>query len=113
MRNGGQQIGGHTGEAFVMQNEAVLAKHPEYLAKVDGKYTPLYLPTKIAAFANYVWDAAANKYVKAAKPGTGTHELNTIAKLNAGNPDGGGTVLQLDHAEVSSGPQAGRADMRG
>ena len=86
MRNGGQVLGKSMGEAFVAENRAVLQEHPEYLAKIDGKYTPLFLPTKRVFFANYVWDTATNKFVKAAKPGTGTHELNEIAKLNAGNP---------------------------
>ena len=86
MRNGGRGLGKSTGEAFITENQAVLQAHPEYLAKIDGKSTPLFLPTKKAVFANYVWDAATNKFVKAAKPGTGTHALNEIAKLNAGNP---------------------------
>ena len=41
---------------------------------------------RIRLRANYVWDESAKRFVKAAKPGTGTHELNLIAKLNAGNP---------------------------
>ena len=76
----------HTGEAFVAEKKEVLAQHPEYLAKIDGKHVPLYVPCKDPLRANYVWDESARRFVKAAKPGTGTHELNLIAKLNAGNP---------------------------
>ena len=86
MRTGGMGLGRAVGEAFVTQNEAVLAQHPDYLAKIDGKYTPLYTPTSAPVYAQYVWDEAAKRFVKAAKPGTGTHGLNIIAKLNAGNP---------------------------
>ena len=85
LRFGGQSLGHAMGEAFISDKRitTVLEAHPEYLAKIDGKYTPLYIP---AAHGGYVWNAATNRYVKAVPPGTGTHELNTIVKLNAGNP---------------------------
>lgn len=38
-RFGGEYyLSGHTGEAFNMEKKAILLEHPEYLAKVDGKY---------------------------------------------------------------------------
>jgi hypothetical protein len=86
MRKGGMGLGKAVGEAFITENAEVLAQHPEYLAKIDGKYSPLYVPTKASVFANYVWDESTKRFVKAAKPGTGTHQVNIIAKLNAGNP---------------------------
>ena len=86
MRTGGIGLGKAMGEAFVAENQEVLAQHPEYLAKIDGTHTPLYLPSTNTALANYVWNEASNRFMKAVKPGTGTHQLNEIAKLNAGNP---------------------------
>ena len=89
LRNGGQGLGHATGEAFVSDPKvlAVLKAHPEYLAKIDGVYTKLYVPAaRGAGHGQYVWDKTAHDYVKAAPPGTGTHDFNDIAKLNAGNP---------------------------
>ena len=85
LRWGGQGLGHAMGEAFIADRTItpVLESHPEYLAKIDGKYTPLYNPAKNG---HYVWNAATNHYVLAVPPGTGTHNLNVIAKLNAGNP---------------------------
>jgi len=86
LRLGGQALGHAMGEAFVSDRTItpILDAHPEYLAKIDGKYSALYLPAKNG---DYVLNAATNRYVKAVPPGTGTCELNTIVKLNAGNPD--------------------------
>ena len=40
-RFGGEfSLGGHSGEAFNLANKETLLAHPEYLAKVDGKYVP-------------------------------------------------------------------------
>jgi len=92
-------LGHATGEAFVTQHAApypdpnpskssdhTLQLHPEYLAKIDGAYAPLYVPTTIAGHGQYVWSEAAKLYVLASPPGSGTHTLNVTAKLNAGNP---------------------------
>jgi len=86
MRLGGQSLGHAMGEAFINDRTItpILEAHPEYLAKIDGKYSPLYTPV---AHGNFVFDAASGRYVRAKTPGTGTHELNTIVKLNAGNQD--------------------------
>ena len=89
LRNGGQALGHATGEAFVSDPRvlAVLKAHPEYLAKIDGAYTKLYLPAaRGAGHGQYVWDTTAHNYVKAIPSGTGTHDFNDLAKLNAGNP---------------------------
>lgn len=49
-RFGGEYtLGGHSGEAFNTENKAVLLQHPEYLAKVDGKYVPWSLGAKLNA----------------------------------------------------------------
>lgn len=77
------------GESFIGDKniQAILKQHPEYLAKIDGAYTPLYsTPFAGAGKGAYVWDAATNDYIKATPAGSGTHDLNIIAKLNAGNP---------------------------
>ncbi len=89
MRNGGQGLGKAMGEAFISDPkiERVLKAHPEYLAKIDGVRTQLFIPPfQGAGRGAYVWNAATNDYVKATPPGTGTHDLNEIVKLNAGNP---------------------------
>jgi hypothetical protein len=40
-RFGGEYaLGGHSGEAFNLENKATLLAHPEYLAKVDGAHVP-------------------------------------------------------------------------
>ncbi|HRV03968.1 MAG TPA: DUF4838 domain-containing protein [Candidatus Ratteibacteria bacterium] len=89
MRNGGQSLGHAMGEAFISDPKitSILKEHPEYLAKIDGKYTPLFCPAFHPGNGAYVWDQEKKDYVKAVPPGTGTHDLNVIAKLNAGNPD--------------------------
>lgn len=47
-RFGGEYtLGGHSGEAFNLENKAVLQQHPEYLAKVDGKHVPWSLSAKL------------------------------------------------------------------
>ena len=92
-------LGRATGEAFVTQHAApypdpdphalrdhTLQLHPEYLAKIDGSYSPLYVPARIAGHGQYVWNEDDKLYVLASPPGTGTHNLNVTAKLNAGNP---------------------------
>ncbi|MBI5003684.1 DUF4838 domain-containing protein, partial [Candidatus Kaiserbacteria bacterium] len=53
-------LGKAMGEAFITTNVTTLQAHPEYLAKIDGKYSPLYLPNG---------------------------NLNVTAKINAGNPE--------------------------
>jgi hypothetical protein len=40
-------LGGHSGEAFNLANKATLLQHPEYLAKIDGKYVPWSLTAKL------------------------------------------------------------------
>lgn len=88
MRNGGQALGKAMGEGFIGDKkvQAVLKAHPEYLAKIDGQHTKLFIPARPGR-GEYVWDEAAGDYVKSKTAGTGTHELNIIVKLNAGNPD--------------------------
>lgn len=94
LRYGGEyQVGGHTGEAFISDKTItpILEAHPEYLAKIDGVHTPLYLPVgdlnKGKKEGDYVLSPETGQYVLADPPGTGTHSLNIIAKLNVGNPD--------------------------
>ena len=88
LRLGGQALGHATGGAFILSHVKILEAHPEYLAKIDGKYSPLYVPAWAGdGHGAYVLDKATNAYVKAVPPKTGTHDINTIAKLNAGNPD--------------------------
>lgn len=60
LRFGGQNLGYHTGEAYITNNVTLLKAHPEYLAKVGGIYLPLY---------------------------NSRGKLNVEAKINAGNPD--------------------------
>ncbi len=92
-------LGHATGEAFVTQHAApypdpdpikprdhTLQLYPEYLAKIDGSYAPLYVPATIAGQGQYVWNEGTKQFVLASPPGTGTHNLNVTAKLNAGNP---------------------------
>jgi hypothetical protein len=89
LRNGGPELGHATGEAFISDKkiQAILKMHPEYLAKINGACTKLFIPAEHGAgHGEYVWDKNANDCVKASPPGTGTHDLNVIAKLNAGNP---------------------------
>lgn len=67
LRFGGEYVlGKHVGEAFIADKTItpILERHPEYLAKVEGKHSPLYIEDK-----------------------QGKPTLNIIAKLNAGNPD--------------------------
>ncbi len=111
LRNGGPELGHATGEAFISDKkiQAILKMHPEYLANINGAYTKLFIPAERGAgHGEYVWDKNANDYVKASPPGTGTHDLNVIAKLNAGNPDAvalyGNWILEGLRA-VRSGPQ--------
>jgi hypothetical protein len=68
-------LGKAVGEAFVSDKRItpILERHPEYLAKIDGKHTPLYVEEK-----------------------DGTRVLNDIAKLNAGEP--GAVALFCDWA---------------
>ncbi|MFV0281809.1 MAG: DUF4838 domain-containing protein [Rhodoblastus sp.] len=67
LRFGGQYtLGRHMGEAFIADKTIlpILQRHPEYLAQVKGKRSPLFIEDK-----------------------QGRLILNTIAKLDAGNPD--------------------------
>ena len=67
LRFGGDYVlGKHVVEAFIADKTIVpiLEQNPDYLAKVGGAYSPLYLPDT-----------------------QGKPSLNIIAKLNAGNPD--------------------------
>lgn len=41
------QIGGHTGEAFLIAHKAEFEAHPEYLAEIGGKRQPLGATTKL------------------------------------------------------------------
>ena len=77
LRWGGQGLGHAMGEAFIADRTItpILAEHPEYLAKIDGKYTSLYEPAKNGG---YVWNAATNCYIKAVPPGTGTQRKRSI-----------------------------------
>jgi Domain of unknown function (DUF4838) len=66
LRYGGEyQLGKDVGGAFIQDRAVtpILAWHPEYLAKVGGAWSPLYLPG-----------------------GDGKPILNDTAKVNAGNP---------------------------
>ena len=65
LRYGGEYLLGRAeGEAFIADRSItpILVRHPDYLAIVDGRPSPLYLEKD------------------------GKSELNVIAKLNAGNP---------------------------
>ena len=89
LRNGGQSLGHAMGEGFIADKkvQAVLKAHPDYLAKINGAHAKLFVPAfHGAGKGQYVWSQSAGAYVPAAPPGTGTHDLNVIAKLNAGNP---------------------------
>ncbi len=67
LRYGGEySLGSHTGEAFISDPEIlkILEQHPEYLAKIGGSWSPLYVQDK-----------------------SGKSVPNVLAKLNAGNAD--------------------------
>lgn len=67
LRFGGEYLlGKHTGEAFIADKTIlpILERHPNYLATVKGKPSPLYIEDK-----------------------QGRRTLNVTAKINAGNPD--------------------------
>lgn len=67
LRYGGDyHLGRHVGEAFIGDRRItpILQAHPDYLAKVGGAWSPLYVPGR-----------------------DGKLRLNQTAKINAGNPD--------------------------
>lgn len=80
-RFGGEfATGGHTGEAFNTAYKPVLLEHPEYLAKIDGKYVPWSLGAKL----NTANPAAVQLYVN--------YRLAIFRNKLATDPDGAGST---------------------
>jgi hypothetical protein len=92
-------LGRAMGEAFITAHAApypdkdpknpgnhTLQLHPEYLAKIDGSYSALYLPALVPGKGEYSYDAGSARFVLSTPPLSGTHDLNTIAKPNVANP---------------------------
>jgi hypothetical protein len=83
-------LGHAEGEGFVSDPKItpILETHPEYLAKLDGQHSPLYTPVKTPTRSGeYILDAVTHHFRHINKGEVGTHDLNIIVKLNAGNAE--------------------------
>lgn len=101
-RFGGEfSLGGHSGEAFNTANKEILLQHPEYLAKVDGKYVPWSLTAKLNtanpdAVKLYVdWSVARFRQQRKANP----HSF----AVSVDPSDGGGHCNSEECKQIGNG----------
>ncbi len=82
LRTSDIRLAGDVVDGYVLENWQYLQYHPDYFAKVDGVYSPLFI---VDAGGNYNYNSSTG-YVQVAA-GTGSYSLRA-PKLNAGNPTG-------------------------
>ncbi len=75
--------GGDVVDGYVWENWQYLQYHPDYFAKIDGVYSPLFTA---GTGGNFNYNSSTGSYVQVTA-GTGSYSLNA-PKLNAGNPTG-------------------------
>ncbi len=77
------RLAGDVVDGYVLSNWQYLQYHPDYFAKIDGVYSPLFTPL---AGGNFNYNSSTGSYVQVAD-GTGSYRINA-PKLNAGSPAG-------------------------
>ncbi len=83
MRTSALGLGGDVVDGYVLENWQYLQYHPDYFAKIDGVYDPMFVP---ATGGNFAYNSSTNSYYQVSA-GTGSYNMH-VPKLNAGNPAG-------------------------